>query len=37
MLFSFTDITMKHKMTEKFKISLQNVIKMSFLDSEKHN
>ena len=37
MLFRFTDITMKHKMTEKFKISLQNVIKMSFLDSEKHN
>ena len=37
MLFSFTEITMKHKMTEKFKISLQNVIKMSFLDSEKNN
>ena len=37
MLFSFTDITMKHKMTEKCKISLQNVIKISFLHIEKHD
>ena len=34
MLFSFTDITMKHKMTEKYKISLQNGI--SLLYTEKH-
>ena len=31
MLFSLTDITVKHKMTEKCKISLQNVIKISVL------
>ena len=37
MLFSFTDITMKHKMTEKCKISLENVIKISFLHKEEHN
>ena len=37
MLFCFTDITMKHKMTEKCKISLQNEIKISFLHIEKHN
>ena len=37
MLFSFTDITLKHKMTEKCKISLQNVIKIAFLHIEKHN
>ena len=37
MLFSFTDITMKHKITEKCKISLQNVIKIYFLHIEKHN
>ena len=37
MLFSFTDITRKHKMTEKCKISLQNVINISFLHIEKHN
>ena len=37
MLFCFTDITMKHKITEKCKISLQNVIKVSFLHIEKHN
>ena len=35
MLFSFTDITMKHKMTEKYKTSLQNGIKISFLHIEK--
>ena len=28
---------MKHKMTEKCKISLQNVINISFLHIEKHN
>ena len=37
MLFSFTEITMKHKITEKCKISLQNVIKIYFLHIEKHN
>ena len=37
MLFYFTDITMKHKMTEKCKISLQNGIKISFLHIEKHD
>ena len=37
MLFSFTDITVKHKMTEKCKISLQIGIKISFLQIEKHN
>ena len=37
MLFSFTNITMKHKMTKKCKISLQNGIKISFLHIEKHN
>ena len=37
MLFSFTDITMKHKTTEKCKISLENVIKISFLHIEEHN
>ena len=37
MLFSFTGITMKHKMTEKCKISLENGIKISFLHIEKHN
>ena len=37
MLLTFTDITMKHKMTEKCKINLQNVIKISFLHIEKHN
>ena len=31
MLFNFTDITMKHKTTEKCKISLQNGIKIYFL------
>ena len=36
MQFSFTDITMKHKMTEKYKISLQNGIKIYFLHIEKH-
>ena len=36
MMLSFTDITMKHKTTEKYKISLQNVIKISFLHIEKH-
>ena len=36
-LFSFADITMKHHMTAKCKISLQNVLKMSFLHIEKHN
>ena len=37
MLFSFTYITIKHKMTEKCKISLQNGVKISFLHLEKHN
>ena len=37
MLFSFTDIAMKHKMTEKCKISLQNGIQIYFLHIEKHN
>ena len=37
MLFSFIDITMKHKMTGKCKISSQNVIKISFLYIKKHN
>ena len=37
MLFSFIDITMKHKMTEKCKISLQNEIKISFLHVENNN
>ena len=36
MLLSFTDITMKHTMTENYKISLQNGIKISFLHIEKH-
>ena len=36
MLFSFTDITLKHEMTEKYKISLQNGIEFSFLHIEKH-
>ena len=36
MVFCFTDITIKHKMTEKCKIRLQNVIKVSFLHIEKH-
>ena len=35
MLFSFTYITMKHKVTEKYKISLQNGINISFLHIEK--
>ena len=37
MLFSLTDITVKYKMTEKSKISLQNVIRISVLHIEKHN
>ena len=36
-LIIFTDITMKHRITEKYKISLQNVIKIYFLHMEKHN
>ena len=36
MLFNFTDIIIKHKMTEKYKVSLQNRIKISFLHIEKH-
>ena len=36
MLFSFIGI-MKYKMTEKSKICLQNMIKISFLHIEKHN
>ena len=36
MLFSITDITMKHTMTEIYKISVQNVIKISFLHIEMH-
>ena len=30
MLLSFTDITMKHEMTEKCTINLQNMIKISY-------
>ena len=37
MLFSLTDITVKYKMTEKPKISLQNVIRISVLHIENHN
>ena len=37
MLFSFTDITKKHKMTEKCKISLRSVIKVTFLHIQKDN
>ena len=36
MLFSFIDITMKQTMTEKYKIRVQNVIKISFLHIEMH-
>ena len=37
MFFSFTDIIMKHKMTEECKISLYNMIKIFFLHIEKHS
>ena len=37
MLFSFTEITMEHKMTEKCNISLENVIRIPFLHIEKYN
>ena len=35
MLFSFTDITMKHTMTEKYKIT--KLIKILFLHIEKQH
>ena len=37
MLFSVTNITVKHKMTEKCKINWQNPMKISFLHIGKHN
>ena len=37
MLFAFNDVTIKHQMTEKCKISLQNMIKITFLHIEKRN